>query len=160
MQFFQKFLSGLRYFFYFQRPVFGQLDFIDIVIDSKPVFLIAWELVNGYRLKIVEPKTVFKKSGAAIIKLPDNALFVDIVACNFWRRRRIRIPLIYVKLDENTISYLVQQFQPVSSVQLRLGTCVVKNTGSVIEIPAIQARQIGIEVKLGLMINRARLNYQ
>lgn len=124
-----KITEALKFLFIFKKPFFEKLDFIDVIIDNRPFFLVAWELRSGYKINIKEPsKTVKKTSSAVILKLHPSMEIITLTACNLWRKRSIDITLHHTEVDSATAAAFIQQLDPIQTLSAKERNIAVKNT--------------------------------
>jgi hypothetical protein len=112
----RSFISVVGYCFLFRKPLFTFLDYTDLIIDDKAVFLLTWKLVNGHKVKI-KPlgRKYYSKEQSLIIRLDFKPIYIDIIACNYWRITRKRVKLNFIRLDDQTASLLIRGFMPLST---------------------------------------------
>ena len=89
--------------FYFYKPVFLSLEYVDLVIDKKAFFLISWSIQNAYVIHIPELKfQSFKKQGSAYIGVPQLVDEINIKISNSWYTRLVPIKLIRTEMSDQT----------------------------------------------------------
>jgi hypothetical protein len=145
MQRLQAILSAFRYFFLFRRPYFSQLDFIDLIIDNKAIFLIAWQIKRGHKIQIKPiSKSHRRKEGALLLQIPSEIHSVEIIASNIWRKTRKTIYLKHTHFDDVSSSSLIKQFKPVTTTYIKQKTVSVRNKLSRVKriIPCIKSIKI------------------
>lgn len=113
--FLNKLFAVTRYFFNFKRPVFTELDFIDLVIDEKPLFLIVWQSKNAHLLKIKSFKNYRKSEASVIVLIPSSVNHLTIQLKNIWRSIELRVDIHHTQIDEKTASFLFDKIKQVKS---------------------------------------------
>lgn len=106
-------LALLRYLFNFRKPVFTELDFVDLVIDDKPLFLIAWKSENAYLLNIKSFAKYYKGEGSAIILISSSTNELTIKLKNIWRSTTLKIDVLHIQIDQRTASFLLDNIKQV-----------------------------------------------
>jgi hypothetical protein len=115
MQRLKAILSVFRYLVLFKKPSLSSLDYIDIIIEEKPVFLISWSAKNAYKVKLKPFNTTYwKKQVSLLLQTPPQLAFVELIVSNLWRDTKIKIELKHTKLDDKTASLLLKHFNPLS----------------------------------------------
>lgn len=152
--------STFRSLILFRKPKFAELDFVDLIIEDKPLFLIAWKIKNGYSIKL-NPlhKTVRKVEGSFISELPPNTNSIELIASNFWRKNKRRIYLKHTKLNDVASQALIQQFKPLSTVEISDLIISTKNCNAIIKQANIQTRPFAITMKYNPNIKSTNINY-
>ncbi len=116
----------LKNLFDFNKPKFLKLDYIDIVVENKILFLVSWKSKSHNKIKIPRfRRTYHNHETAVILKLPPHTDELTITLHSLWRKRRYKILLKKIKLDKETSLHLITQFRPVE--MLRLKTPVVNS---------------------------------
>src|SRR5690349_4990238 len=106
-------MALFRQLFHLRKPTISRLDYLDIVIQDKMLFLISWQFPRKYRLKISKHhKTYFSASGSVVVKLPPYTKSIHLTVSSVWRKTKITVPLKKVALDPQTAKWLIQQFNP------------------------------------------------
>jgi hypothetical protein len=112
-KFLNKLLALLRYLFNFKRPVFTELDFVDLVIDEKPVFLIVWKSENAHLLKIKSFAKYYKEEGSAIILIPSTSNELTIKLKSIWRSTTLKVDILHTQIDQRTAAFLLDKIKQV-----------------------------------------------
>ncbi|RYE53853.1 MAG: hypothetical protein EOP48_13515, partial [Sphingobacteriales bacterium] len=119
--FIQKIGLACRYLFVFRKPSCTELDFIDLVIDDKALFLLSWKIEHGYKVRIRKTRAAFwEKEKAVVILLKKQTDHIEISISNLWRKTSFKVALKHTRFDEQTTTYLLKEIR------------TVKNTGEVI----------------------------
>lgn len=110
----RKLLAVVRYFFNFRKPEFTEIDFIDLVIDNKPLFLLVWKSRNAHVLKIKSVKTYRKSKGSVIILIPSSKNNLVIQLKNIWRSKKVKVDIQHIQLDNKTASLLLNKIKQIN----------------------------------------------
>lgn len=110
----------LKKLFDFRKPGFLHLDYIDMVVEEKILFLVSWKSKRHHKVKISPlNKTCFNYETAMVLKVPAHTTELIITIHSFWRKRRYCVSLKKVKLDKKTAQHLVMRFKPVKMLRLK-----------------------------------------
>jgi hypothetical protein len=118
-KFLQKFYR-IRWLFSFRKPRFIECEFVDILIEEKPLFLIVWKLDGGYKICLKGTGIKLReKSGAKIIMLGNMPGSIRLTAHSFWRSTTVIISLKYIKLDDKSAAALLRELQNPTSLEVK-----------------------------------------
>jgi hypothetical protein len=171
-------LAVSRYFFNFKKPVFTELDFIDLVVDEKPLFLIVWRSKNAHLLKIKSFKKYRKSEGSVILLIPSSSNHLTIQLKNIWRSIELRVDIQHTQLDEKTASFLLDKIKqvkpngeiiwrtPLSMIHLQVKQLIilkriagVKNTKPVLKQNNFKIKAIHLTIKKQPTLQSEKLKY-
>lgn len=108
MKFFKKLLD-------FKKPTIINLDYLDIVLEDKRLFLLSWHFTRQYKLSIPSLKKKWnRQSGSVVFKIYNLNKPFKIVIASFLRKKIIIVNLKQLKLDPKTSASLIHQFYPFS----------------------------------------------
>lgn len=113
--FINKLLATCCNLFNFKRPQFTQLDFIDLVIDDKPIFLLTWQSSNAHSLIIQSICKYRLSQGSIIVQIPASLDHLTLRLKNTWRSTRLDVTILHTRLDQKTASMLLKQIRRVKS---------------------------------------------
>jgi hypothetical protein len=151
--------SAIKFFFQFKKPSFIVLDFVDLIIDDHPIFLIVWKIKHGYKLTIKPIKGNYSQSGSLVLKIPKNIYSIELIASNFWRSNKKPIEFKHFKFDKETASYLIQKFQPISTIEIKRTIVLIKNKEPIVKSVAIFVKPTKIYLKKTFKLIREQINY-
>lgn len=119
--------------------MFTELDFIDLIIDDKPIFLISWKTENAHRLKIKSiKKSNYGPNGSVILRLPRKLDQLIIIVSNIWRKQVLHVQLMHTELDTTTASFLLKEIKhvqlngeiiwrtPLSGLDVHVNSIIIK----------------------------------
>ena len=150
----------LRFLFVFKKPVFIQMDYVDLVVDNRPLFVVCWYATSLYKLKIKPVKrSFFKKQGSFILQIPKETDVVEIIASNFWRRTNLIVPLKHIELDDKTSSLLIQKFKPLKTLEIKRAPLFLAGTKAVHPTFHIQPKQFQIHTRKTISVKIQNLKY-
>ena len=160
MQSFREILSSFLFLFVFKKPRFAELGYIDLVIDDKPLLFIFWKLKYGNKLRLKQlKKTIRKKEGSLILKLPESIQAVDILISNTWRTNRKKIKINHTNLDKETAGLIIQQFQPLSNVKVKNTSVTVKRTKVSTPAKTIFLKPLRTSIKKQFRVKAGKFDY-
>ncbi len=110
----------IRWLFTFRKPRFIECEFVDILIEEKPLFLIIWKLDGGYKICLKGTGIRFReKSGAKVIMLGNMPGSIRLTAHSFWRSTTVIIPLKYIQLDDKSARALLRELKNPTSLEVK-----------------------------------------
>ncbi len=129
-------MSSLSKFFNFKAPVVYNLEHLDLVIEDKMLLLITWQFKGRYQLSIPTLKKKYRqRESAVLLKVPNHLNVVTIHVSTFWRKRKYKVVLKKLTLDEETSQFIIQQFKPFKMPVLNLAEIELKAQPSIMKLP-------------------------
>jgi hypothetical protein len=152
--------SAFRYFFLFKEPCFEHLDFIDLVIDDKPIFMVAWQLkwASTVRIRPVT-KSYRKKEGSVLLHVPHNIQSVEIIASNFWRKKRKTVYFKHTRLDDAAARFLIKHFKPLTTVPAKRKVISLRDKLSSVKKAIIHVKVLSIHSKKTISLKSQKFKY-
>lgn len=138
------------------------LEYIDIVVQDKMLFLITWHFKKAYRLSLPQLKTSFrKKAGAFVLKIPDSVQTLDIRISNLWTKKKFRVGLKKHILDNVSAKQLIRQLNPflMPDFLLREPSVLVVEPRPFIGAPRLKSCEIQPHCITGTPLN-TKLKYE
>ena len=121
----------------FRRPVIYHLDYLDVVVDDKKLLLISWKFRHCYTLSIPALKRRYvQKESAVVVKLTASTDKLVLCVSTFWRKRKYRIALQRVQLDEATSQLIIRHFKPLKMPVVAVPVIKTTSTPHTKNIPA------------------------
>lgn len=151
----------IKRLFDFGKPKFLNLDYIDIVVEEKALFLISWKFKRYHKVKI-NPlnKTYNNHETAIVVKLPASTAELIITLHSFWRKRKYCVLLKKVKLDKTISQHLIMRFKPVHMLKLKTASPSSIHTLRHTNLPTIALQKLEFKInKSSLSINTNKLTY-
>lgn len=137
---------------YFKKPVVYQLEYVDIVIVEKALFLVSWKFADRYKLSIPLLKKKYRSSrGSIVLKLPAHIDGIKLIVSTWWRKKEYTIHLKKMQLEPAIAEQLVQQFKPMVMLQLENASIgiikkfhhpIIPVPANTISLPAVQLKKI------------------
>lgn len=151
----------IRKLFDFSKPKFLNLDYIDIVVEEKTLFLVSWKSERHHKIKISPLNKTYRHHETAIVlKVPTRTAELTITLHSLWRRRKYRVSLKKVKLDKETAQHLIMRFKPVEMLGLKTPDVNSVRTLRYANLPAIALQKYNFKVNTpSLSINADKLTY-
>jgi hypothetical protein len=151
----------IRKLFDFNKPTFLNLDYIDIVLEEKTLFLVSWRSKKHHKVKISPlNKTYRNYETAVVLKIPASTKDLTITLHSFWRKCRYRVLLEKVKLDNETAQYLITNFKRVEVVRLKTFVVNAVRTFRDTNLPVIVLKRPDLKITTPyLSINTGKLTY-
>jgi hypothetical protein len=145
----------------FSKPRFLKLDYIDIIIEEKTLFLVAWKSKRHHKVKIYPVnKIYYDHETAVVLKIPADTSEVTIILYSFWRKRKYRVFLKKVKLDKETAQHLITKFKPVEMLKLKTPVVNAVRTFRGMNLPVIVLKKQDFSINTPLIIiNTDKLTY-
>lgn len=159
MQIIQPIASFLVSIFQFRKPIFSELDFIDLIIDNKPLLLIVWKIKWATKVKIIPLNEKFKNAGSFILKIPTDIEFIQIVAINLWRKNIREIQLKHTQLDDATSAFLIKQFQPLTTLEVKKSIITLRHIKSEGKKSIIHIKPFKVYPTVKLRIETEKFKY-
>jgi len=156
----KKIIYTIQRGFAFRKPVFSHLDYIDLIIEDKALFLLSWKVANAHKIEI-KPlgRKYYSKESSVIVRLENRPTYINIIASSFWRKNKKCIHLTYTRLDDQGASCLIHDFARLSSIAVKDLHFHLKD--SKIQIRAFHLRTQIPTVRYSKMIsiNSSKFNY-
>jgi len=151
----------IRRFLDFSKPRFLNLDYIDIVVEEKTLFLLSWKSKRHYKVKISPfNKTYNNHETAIVLKVPASTIELTITLHSFWRKRRYQVLLKKVKLDKETAKHLITKFKPIEMIRLKTPVVNAVRTFRGTNLPVIVLKKLSLKINNpSLSINTDKLIY-
>lgn len=154
-------MSKLRYLFNFRAPVVYDLEHLDIVIEDKMLLLISWQFKRPYLLSIPSLKKKYRnQESAVVLKVPSHLDVISIYVSSGWRKKKYKVVLKKLSLDEGTSQYIIQQFQPFRMPELTLPEIIMKILPSIKKTPNPLLKKQKLELhSLNMNIKSEKFTY-
>jgi len=134
---------------YFQKPVIYQLEYVDIVIAEKALFLVSWKFADKYKLSMPPLKKKYRSSrGSVVLKLPIHIDDIKLIVSTWWRKKEYTIHLKKIQLEPAIAEQLVQQFKPMAMLKLENANIgiIKKLSHTIIPVPANKISLPGVQL--------------
>jgi hypothetical protein len=118
----------------FHRPQFRHLHYITLVVETKCLLLMTWDVTHTNKICIQPGKLIYRTPETAIIcSLPTGTHAVRITLYNCWRSRKVQLPLKPIAIYPETLRYLDDRF--LDKTKLANLTPAVKTKTPIIKTP-------------------------
>ena len=154
-------MSIVRSLLSFRQPVVYNLDYLSIVIEDKILLMLTWKFKEKYVLSIPSLKRKYRRQeSAVIIKVPSKAEVICVIISSFWRRRKFKVVLNRLKLDEETSRIIIRQFKPFQMPNMVLFPIIIKKQFAGIKTPILSLKKLEPHLReRELRIQREKFNY-
>jgi hypothetical protein len=143
-----------------RKPRFKNLDFVDLIIDEKPLFLLAWELSNGNGIRIINPSGLYRNpEGSIVITIPKDLDTITVTAFNYWRKNSVTVRLKHTQLDTETAASLIQNLRVFNTVKIKQSPLHVNIAQPGLRQTIIHLNTSGISIRNINAIKTLKLNY-
>jgi hypothetical protein len=141
---------SIKYFFHFKKLKILHFEFVDIVLEEKPLLLISWEFDYCYRLSIPKLKySCSSKYGSIILKIPNDLKNLEIIIASIWRKRNLSIKLTRVSLTKEVSDLIIQELNPLAGPELKLKAFYIeKNLSPTTLLPVPKYRSNAVQINL------------
>jgi len=154
-------LSASKLLLCFKKPRFGVLEVIDLVIDDKPLLLIAWKLEYGIGIKMeVFSKKYFRSCGTSVLGYRERTNTLEIKAFNLWRTTKVKVSIKHTTLDQKSAKTFTQQLQPLSTINLKSRTPGVRVPNTLTKLFPVNTHPLNIHVTKQLTLLSNRLKFK
>jgi hypothetical protein len=149
-----------RNLFDFSKPVIYELECMDLIIEDHALLLLSWQFKNRYTVKVCEAKASYGSvTGSAIIKLSQEYDDITVIVSNFWRKRKKKLPLRKIQMDESTVQLLISELHLMPLPAVNQFNVELKKISS-IQLPHIHMKHTSIRVNpMNIHINATSINY-
>lgn len=153
-------MRKIKRLFDFRRPHVQELDCIDLVIENKIIFLLSWEFTHAWKLRLRPGKLKQKgASGAMMATLPPGITTVYLIVSNCWRSIEIPIHLKHLKLDEQNLSLLGDNWNILKTVNLHGLQPMPANIEFAVTGISPSFQKTTIATRINIHFNHSQFNY-
>lgn len=119
MRVFLRIINIVKRGFHFKQPVIYKLNYVDVLIKEKGLFLISWQFADNYKLSIGGIKKTYRfREGSVVLKMPQHVTELKLVISTWWRTKEYKIHLKKVQVDQAIANQLIQQLKPMPMICL------------------------------------------
>jgi hypothetical protein len=87
--------------FTFSKPFFVSLEYVDVVVNQKAIFLLSWEIKKAHSIHIPELKfQSFQKHASAYLSVPEEISYITLKISNSWRSKIKTIKLQRTEMND------------------------------------------------------------